>query len=131
MLQFIKRLNMNLPYTIQSKLGSIHIYAPQENILVAKPSGYISLRMIRADYNVVQQYPNERFDYYVDLTDFVIPNPVNLYYLHRLNTIPKLSQYILVLDNVFLKMMFLLVKPIIKFSKIINKREFAKILKQV
>jgi len=115
-------------HQINSSFGTIEITAPSERILVAKPSGLISLSMIKEDFEYVNDYPVYGFDYYVDLTGFVIPNPLNLYYLKKLNAIPRLQKYTIVTEVPILKLLMIPMKGILKYSEVIGKEKFEEII---
>jgi len=117
-------------HLINSSMGSIKITSPVDNVLVAKPSGYISLSMIKEDFEFVKNYDSEGFNYFVDLSGFVIPNPVNLYYLRQLNTVPGLQKYIIVTDSLVLRLLIKSLRKILKFSEVINSKELEIIIKR-
>lgn len=98
----------------------------QRKHLVAQPKGYVSFSMIREDYSVIRDHPNSHIIYYVDLTNFVLPNPINLYYLRQLHRLENVASYYLIVDQLVLKKLFGLLKPVIKFSEILRPEDFAK-----
>lgn len=116
---------------IKGKLGSIRIFTINHHTLIAKPSGYISPRMIREDFEFVKHYKIVDFQYFVDLTNFVVPNPLNIYYLSKLTSIQNLKQYIIATNDPLLKIVLKVLKPKLKFSKVISLHDFELLKKEL
>ena len=111
--------------------GTIKIYSNHKNFLLAKPYGYVSAKMARIDLETIQQYEQNKFYYFVDITGFVIPSPLNLWFIRKFKDIPKLEKYIIITENPILKLVLKLSKPIIQYSSIINKIEFENLKKEL
>lgn len=116
---------------IKGTLGEIRIYTNHKNFILAKPSGFVSVKMTREDLKTIQQYDKNSFDYYVDITGFVIPSPFNLWYVRKFKEIPKLKKYIIITENPILKLVLKLTKPVIQYSSIITVSEFEKLKKEL
>lgn len=81
--------------SIKGQCGNIDIFEYSKKYLIAKPKGYISRSMIRKDFETIESFDSKGFEYFVDLTDFVIPNPINLIYLRKLKSLEHLKNIIL------------------------------------
>ena len=110
--------------SIKGKFGQIKIFQVSNNKLVAKPSGYISTRMIKEDFETIKNYPGSAIDYFVDLRGFVLPNPVNFYYLIQIKQLPNIKSYQIITNKPFLKLVFKILQPILKFDAILETVEF-------
>lgn len=98
---------------IAGKFGAITI-EQFGNTVVVKPKGYVSPRMIRADFEFISNL-KEEVDYFVDLRRFILPHPLNLVYLRKIGALPHINSY-QVITPLLLKPLFLVLKPIIGFK---------------
>lgn len=117
--------------SIKGRFGKIEIFELSKNHLVAKPKGYISSSMIKDDFHAVKSFDSKSFEYYVDLTDSVIPNPINLIYLRKLKGLKNLNKYHIITEKPFLIMILKMIKQILKFDSILNKAKFNNLKKQI
>lgn len=116
---------------IKGNFGGVKIHTNNKNFLLAKPYGYVSPKMAKADLVIIQQYEKNDFDYFVDITAFVLPNPFNLWYVRKFKDIPRLKKYIIITSNPILKMVLKLSKSIIQYDAIINMMEFENLKKEL
>ena len=116
---------------VKGIFGGVKIYTNNKNFLLAKPYGYVSPKMTKADLVTIQEYEKNNFDYFVDISGFVIPNPFNLWYVRKFKDIPRLKEYIIITSNPILRMVLKLSKPIIQYTAIINRVEFENLKKEL
>jgi hypothetical protein len=88
---------MKLILDISKQGGRLEIYSIR-NTLYIRPSGIINPILIKEDLKAAMIFGlmnPKGWEYIVDTSNVLFPNPVNLFYLKKIKDLPNLNNYII------------------------------------
>jgi cytochrome P450 len=116
--------------TIKGFFGQIEIYLVDKSNYIAVPKGYISISMIREDYQFVKNIQAPKVTYAVWFKHFIFPNPINLFYLRKILRYDHIASYSVICSSSLVRAFFKLNRPIVKLTHVLSVTSYQKIVLQ-
>ena len=126
---------MNLYFEHTDFFGSLKLFTDiEKGIFLVKPRGIVNPSLVKLDLKYANNFSlevNKEWIYIVDTEDVLFPNPLNLFYLSRIKTLPNRSKYYIFAPSFIVRLLGRLTEFIIKPDKVISSRsEFESLLRQ-
>ena len=118
----------NLVKKIKGSFGHIEIFLIDKSHYIAVPRGYISILMIKEDYQFVKNIQSPKVTYAVWFNYFIIPNPINFYFLRKIIRFPHIASYSIVCSLSALGALFKIIRPLIKFTHVMSAHDYQKMI---
>lgn len=122
--------NLNKVLDIKRSFGRLRLYT-SKNKFIVRPSGVINPTLVKIDLKYARDFGEAAldWDYIVDTSEVKFANPINLFLLRRVKSLPNLSRYVIYSPSKMTQFLVIIGELFMSPDKIIkSKIEFKKLL---
>jgi hypothetical protein len=113
---------------IKGSFGHIEIFLIDESNYIAVPRGYISIAMIKEDYQFLKNIQSPKVTYGVWFHYFIVPNPINIFFLRKIIRFPHIDRYSIICSLYVVRALFNAIRPLLKFTHVMSAHDYQKMI---